>query len=152
MAQFSIRPMLETDVAAVFQIEHLIYDFPWTERNFLDSLAAGYAAHCMWIDQSLAGYMVTMPVLDETHLLNLSIRADLQGQGLGRQLLQWGLCQSRMAGMQGMLLEVRPSNEAARHLYDTEGFRLIGTRKNYYPAKTGREDALVLFKRFQHTV
>lgn len=152
MAQFSIRPMSETDVPAVYQVERMIYDFPWTERNFLDSLLAGYSAHCMWIDQGLAGYLVTMTVLDETHLLNISIRADLQGQGLGRQLLQWALSQSRMSGLQGMLLEVRLSNNAARHLYETEGFKLIGTRKNYYPAHSGREDALVMFKRFQQMV
>ena len=93
---------------------------------------------------------VMMPVLDEYHLLNISIRADLQGQGMGRQLLQWGIGRGRSAGMQGMLLEVRPSNDSARKLYESEGFKLVGTRKNYYPSKQGREDALVLFKRFQH--
>lgn len=149
MSVFSIRPMSETDVAAVCLVEQQIYEFPWTQKNFVDSIQAGYEAHCMWIDYSLAGYIIMMTVLDEYHLLNISIRGDLQGQGLGRQLLQWGLGRGRSAGMQGMLLEVRPSNDAARQLYESEGFKLVGTRKNYYPSKQGREDALVLFKRFQ---
>jgi ribosomal-protein-alanine N-acetyltransferase len=149
MSVFSIRPMSETDVAAVCLVEQQIYEFPWTQKNFIDSIQAGYEAHCMWIDYSLAGYIIMMPVLDEYHLLNISIRADLQGQGMGRQLLQWGLGRGRSAGMQGMLLEVRPSNESARGLYESEGFKLVGTRKNYYPSKEGREDALVLFKRYQ---
>lgn len=152
MSVFSIRPMSETDVAAVHLVEEQIYTFPWSARNFLDSIHAGYEAHCMWIDYSLAGYIVMMKVLDEYHLLNISIRADLQGRGLGRQLLQWGIGQARSAGMLGMLLEVRPSNESGRALYESEGFKLVGTRKNYYPALEGREDALVLFKRFQHTL
>lgn len=149
MSVFSIRPMSETDVAAVSLVEQQIYEFPWSQKNFIDSIQAGYEAHCMWIDYALAGYIIMMPVLDEYHLLNISIRSDLQGQGLGRQLLQWGIGRGRSAGMQGMLLEVRPSNQSARHLYESEGFKLVGTRKNYYPSRQGREDALVLFKRFQ---
>jgi ribosomal-protein-alanine N-acetyltransferase len=43
-----------------------------------------------------------------------------------------------------MFLEVRPSNSAARALYARAGFREIGLRRGYYPAREGREDALVL--------
>ena len=151
MALFSIRPMTEADVPAVILVENQIYEFPWTDRNFLDSLRAGYHMNCMWLDEALAGYIVMMHVVDEFHLLNLSIRADLQGLGHGKHLLQWGLSQAKLAGATGMLLEVRPSNTSAKALYDKEGFKLIGARKNYYPAPSGREDALVMFKRFSGT-
>lgn len=152
MALFSIRPMTEADVPAVILVENQIYEFPWTDRNFLDSLRAGYHMNCMWLDEALAGYIVMMHVVDEFHLLNLSIRADLQGLGHGKRLLQWGLSQAKLAGATGMLLEVRPSNTSAKALYDKEGFKLIGARKNYYPAHSGREDALVMFKRFSGTL
>lgn len=148
MALFSIRPMTPADVPAVILVENQIYEFPWTDRNFLDSLRAGYHMNCMWLDEALAGYIVMMHVVDEFHLLNLSIRVDLQGLGHGKHLLQWGLSQAKLAGATGMLLEVRPSNVSAKGLYDKEGFKLIGARKNYYPAHSGREDALVMFKRF----
>lgn len=151
MALFSICPMTEADVPAVILVENQIYEFPWTDRNFLDSLRAGYHMNCMWLDEALAGYIVMMHVVDEFHLLNLSIRADLQGLGHGKHLLQWGLSQAKLAGATGMLLEVRPSNTSAKALYDKEGFKLIGARKNYYPAHSGREDALVMFKRFSGT-
>lgn len=148
MALFSIRPMVEADVPAVFLIESAIYEFPWTERNFMDSLRAGYMLHCMCFDHQIVGYIVMMEVVDEFHLLNISIRADYQGQGYGKHLLEWGLMQARVANMNGMLLEVRPSNVSAKSLYEKIGFKLIGIRKNYYPATTGREDALVFLKRF----
>jgi ribosomal-protein-alanine N-acetyltransferase len=39
---------------------------------------------------------------------------------------------------------VRPSNEAARALYLAAGFTEVATRRSYYPAGDGREDAIVL--------
>ena len=141
--------MQESDIPAVILVEHQIYEFPWSDRNFLDSLRAGYSLNCLWNEQQLCGYIVMMKVVDEHHLLNISIRADLQVQGHGKALLRWGMAQALAAKSAGMLLEVRPSNEVARTLYEKEGFKLIGTRKNYYPARNGREDALVFFRRFE---
>jgi ribosomal-protein-alanine N-acetyltransferase len=45
-----------------------------------------------------------------------------------------------------MLLEVRPSNLQAIHCYDAVGFNEIGSRKDYYPAANGKEDALLYAK------
>jgi ribosomal-protein-alanine N-acetyltransferase len=42
-----------------------------------------------------------------------------------------------------VFLEVRPSNGAAQKLYTRFGFRKVAVRRGYYPAHTGREDALV---------
>ena len=43
-----------------------------------------------------------------------------------------------------MFLEVRPSNPRAIKLYRSMWFNEIGTRKGYYPARHGREDAIVM--------
>ena len=51
---------------------------------------------------------------------------------------------ARRAGCQIVYLEVRPSNLPARHLYRTLGFQQIAIRPEYYPALSGREDALFL--------
>ena len=48
---------------------------------------------------------------------------------------------SAFAGAERLLLEVRADNTAARGLYDSAGFRLLQTRRGYYP---GGVDALVL--------
>jgi len=42
------------------------------------------------------------------------------------------------------LLEVRRSNEAARRLYESVGFRALATRRDYYSHPI--EDALVMEK------
>ncbi|MDH5614098.1 MAG: ribosomal-protein-alanine N-acetyltransferase, partial [Gammaproteobacteria bacterium] len=51
---------------------------------------------------------------------------------------------ARHHALDTMLLEVRPSNKAAVALYVNTGFNEAGVRKDYYPAKQGREDALIL--------
>ena len=38
----------------------------------------------------------------------------------------------------------RPSNAAARRLYRSMGFAEVGISRGYYPARGGREDAVIL--------
>jgi ribosomal-protein-alanine N-acetyltransferase len=52
---------------------------------------------------------------------------------------------TRTEKLDGVLLEVRPSNPRAIQLYERFGFSAIGRRKNYYPARhRSREDAIVM--------
>jgi len=134
------------DVDEVTRIENDAYPFPWTRGNFLDSLDSGYDA---WVLREaggrLAGYFLLMPVVDEMHLLNITVRPDLQGQRLGRRLMDKVRERAAAAGMESILLEVRPSNRHALAVYRHLGFVQIGMRKNYYPAAAGsREDAIVM--------
>lgn len=138
--------MRALDVESVVAIENDAYPFPWTRGNFLDSLAS---RHDAWIlrqaDGRLGGYLLLMHAVDETHLLNITVRPDLHGCGLGRVLMSKAIDQARTAGMQSILLEVRPSNPHALAVYQHIGFQQIGLRKNYYPAAgTTREDAIVM--------
>ena len=80
----------------------------------------------------------------EAHVLNICIDPDLQGTGHGRRLLRSLLKLARGHGAERVFLEVRPSNPNAIALYHDEGFNEIGRRPRYYPAKQGREDAIVM--------
>jgi len=142
------RPMTPMDLPRVGAVETQIYPFPWTEGNFRDALNAG---HDGWLfespkpDPELLAYALIMWVIEEVHLLNLSVAASRQGQGLGAAVMRWLLLDCTTRGAQSMLLEVRPSNRVALHLYARFGFEHVGTRKAYYPAAgQTREDALVL--------
>ncbi|MGH8622999.1 MAG: ribosomal protein S18-alanine N-acetyltransferase, partial [Burkholderiales bacterium] len=102
--------------------------------------------HC-WIVEcggEIAGYSLVMIGPGEAHLLNLSVAARWQRRGIGREVLEFVLRLARDSGAHRILLEVRPSNEAARALYAAAGFAEIATRRGYYPAGEGREDARVL--------
>lgn len=139
-----IRPMQEEDVAAIMVIETQAYDFPWSETIFQDCLRVGY---CCWVlerDDVLVAYGVMSVAVGESHILNLCVSPDYQAIGLGKMLLMHLLevAQDHNANM--TFLEVRPSNFGAIKLYLDSGFDEIGMRRNYYPAKMGREDALIL--------
>lgn len=144
--RLNYSPMNVHDVEDVIRIENDAYPFPWTRGNFLDSLASRYDA---WVareaDGRLAGYFLLMPAVDDLHLLNITVRPDLQGQGIGRQLLDKVALRARDAGIGAVLLEVRPSNRHALDVYRHAGFQEIGLRKHYYPAAgQSREDAIVM--------
>jgi ribosomal-protein-alanine N-acetyltransferase len=139
-----IRPLAVADLDAVDAIERTIYEFPWTLGNFRDSLAAGYSCWALHGAEGLMGYAVMMLGASEAHLLNLSIAAPCQRRGLASRLLEHLLAVARGYGAHVLFLEVRPTNLAARRLYARYGFGQAGTRRGYYPAREGREDALLL--------
>ena len=140
----TIRPMSEHDLNPVIAVEQAIYPFPWSLGNFRDSLSAGYSC---WIYESgpdLVGYAVMMVAAGEAHLLNLGIAREWQRRGMGRQFMHHLLKVAHDYHAAIMLLEVRPSNTAARRLYRNLGFSDLATRRKYYPAEHGREDAILM--------
>lgn len=138
--------MEPADIDDVLDAERAIYAFPWTRANFEDSLASGYITRLMRGGRLLLGYAVMMRILDEAHLLNISVIASRQRDGLGSLLLGTLCAEARTFGARRMILEVRQSNEGGRAFYRHHGFAEIGQRRDYYPAKAGREAALVMEK------
>ncbi|WP_183422830.1 ribosomal protein S18-alanine N-acetyltransferase [Luteibacter sp. Sphag1AF] len=136
--------MRRDDLDEVVAIEQASYDFPWTPGIFRDCLQAGH--HC-WVivhDGVLAGYGILSVGAGEAHVLNICIGNDHRGLGYGRRMMRRLLDLARWYGTERIFLEVRPSNPVAKELYESLGFAEIGRRPGYYPAKTGREDAIVM--------
>jgi ribosomal-protein-alanine N-acetyltransferase len=154
VGRLQARPMTCDDCERVDRIERQAYEFPWSLQNFMSSIRARHDAWLFGLDGSdaadsgatdLCGYALLMWAPDEVHLLNITVRPDLQGRGIGGAMLQWLLDDAARRGAQRMLLEVRPSNPVAIGLYETRGFVRIGLRRGYYPAAGGqREDAIVM--------
>lgn len=144
----NLRPMVESDLTSVMQVETAAYPHPWDLRIMADCLRARhYHGWVFEIDGKISGYLFLSVAAGEMHILNLCIHPDLQGQGWGRVVLQRSFELATTEYQANMcFLEVRPSNISALSLYQSEGFNEIGVRKNYYPASQGREDALVMAK------
>ncbi|RFF27735.1 MULTISPECIES: ribosomal protein S18-alanine N-acetyltransferase [unclassified Wenzhouxiangella] len=140
----AIRAMARGDLDTVFEIESASYPYPWTRGIFQDCLRVGYRCHVLDLDAGVAGYGIVSHSLDEAHLLNLCIHPDQRRNGLANRLLEHVVREAQIAAADRLFLEVRPSNKAAVKLYKHNGFRIIGRRPGYYPARGGREDALVM--------
>ncbi len=137
------RRMTPADLEQVIRVEREVYEFPWSERIFNDCIRVGY--HC-WLalaNDVVVGHAVISVTAGESHMLNLSIARRQQRNGYGRQFIEFLIEDARAHAAETMLLEVRPSNTAAIRCYHAAGFSEIGSRKDYYPAADGREDALL---------
>ena len=145
-AMVEIRTMKPTDLKEVLVIEEKSYPHPWTAGIFRDCLRVGYNSWVMTLDNNIIGYGIVMLSAGEAHILNICIDIDYQAKGLGRYLLRHLVKKSNQTDVDMVLLEVRRSNENAKQLYLSEGFHELGVRKAYYPAKKGREDAIILAK------
>lgn len=141
-----IRPMQKDDLTAVMAAEESAYDFPWKEPIFKNCMSIGYYCQVLEYDGLVLAHGVMTVAAGESHLLNICVHAEHQSMGLGRRLLEHLLNLALEHDVNTMFLEVRPSNFAAIKLYLDMGFNEVGTRRNYYPAKVGREDALVFAK------
>ncbi len=140
----TLRPMEEADIHEILAIERAAYPYPWTETIFQDCLRVGY---CCWVferDGLICAYGVMSVAVGESHILNICVHPDSQGNGLGRDILDYLLNIARKHKADMIFLEVRPSNAIAKQLYFGAGFDEVGIRRNYYPTETGREDAVIM--------
>ncbi len=140
----NLRDLSVRDVPLLKQIEEKAYDFGWSKGNFVDALNENYIAKALINNSVMVGYYFWQKVLDECHLLNFTIASERQRRGLGNWMLSQLLVSLRAKSIAAIYLEVRPSNDTAISLYSKFGFSIIGRRKNYYPGKESREDALVM--------
>lgn len=92
-------------------------------------------------EPAFTSLLLVREVVEEAEVFFIYTLPAFRGQGLGRQLLEWMLAAWRAQGIiKSCFLEVRPSNVAAKQLYERTGFLVAQRRKSYY--RDG-EDALI---------
>jgi ribosomal-protein-alanine N-acetyltransferase len=146
----TISPLVKADIPEVLEIEIQGQPEPWTERSFLEEIDRlnSYALVAR-LDNSIAvtepppgtrgkiaGYIFFWCVADEIQILNIGVRKDVRGRGIGRLLLERAIVAGEQRNARCVNLEVRESNSAARRLYENFGFRVVGKRPNYYGENT----------------
>lgn len=95
-------------------------------------------------DGAIAGYVVFSVSIDEGELLTIAVGKSYRRAGVGRLLMTRLFEIARERGVRTIFLEVRPSNLAAKSLYQKFGFETIGVRTDYYTSPV--EDAEVMRK------
>jgi ribosomal-protein-alanine N-acetyltransferase len=145
MMDYQIRPMTILDMPDVMEIEQASFALPWSLDSYLAQLKNQWAHYLVCLKQrKVVGYVGSWVVFDEAHIMNLAVQEAHRSQGIARALLLAIEKHARTKGGQRILLEVRPSNTAALHLYQALNYYEIARRPDYY--QDNREEALVMCK------
>ncbi|MEO1890492.1 MAG: ribosomal protein S18-alanine N-acetyltransferase [Candidatus Thioglobus sp.] len=138
----SFRDFTVRDIPLVLTIERLVYDSPWSQAKFTDSLNNPKTlSSLLIIDEQVLGYFVATYSPDSVDLLNICIHPEHQHQGLGTQLFDYLIQQLQALSLNTIFIEVRASNKSALLFYQKLGFNVIDSRKKYY---SNGEDAKIL--------
>lgn len=143
MKQILIRNMREEDLQSVSRIERMSFSLPWSETSFFNEIHKPRAlSKVAVLDDKVVGYMCAEHVADEGHILNLAVHQDYRKMGIATALVENILEELKINACRFLYLEVRDSNYIAKRLYQGFGFKIVGTRKNYYVAPI--EDAVIM--------
>ncbi|MCK4870837.1 MAG: ribosomal protein S18-alanine N-acetyltransferase [Gammaproteobacteria bacterium] len=143
--QFECTKLSLEDLPKIIEIEQSAHVSPWTSGVIKDSLKQ-YECWGLKNNDELIGYIFFTLRTGECEILNLCIAPKHQCHGYGTTLLTAILNHAKHQKIKMAFLEVRNSNQQALKLYDKLGFNETGIRKNYYPTKSGRENAILLAK------
>ena len=139
-----ISPLLPEELEWILPIEKACHEFPSSPELLGTCFSKRYRNFKLVEGKKVKGFYMAEVLLDEMTLHNICVHPDCQGKGFGRQLFEHFVETARAHDVVQLWLEVRESNGPAIKLYQDNGFDVAGIRKNYYPAKSGREDAYLM--------
>ena len=142
--KIEFAPLNSEDVDMILPIEQACHAYPSSQQLLLSCFGKRYRNFKMLVDNKVIGFYMGDLMLDEMTLHNICIEPKYQGKGYGKRLFEHFLATARLHNVVQLWLEVRESNTGAIALYQSNGFDVAGTRKDYYPAEKGREDALLM--------
>jgi ribosomal-protein-alanine N-acetyltransferase len=143
--EFTFTNISLEHIDQVVKIEETSFPTPWSRQAFTHEVLHNSFAHYIVAlhGERVVGYAGVWIIIDEAHITNVAVHPDFRRQGLGRGLMLEMMRLSIYSGANRMTLEVRPSNTAARSLYQSLGFCERGLRRRYYK-ETG-EDAIIMW-------
>lgn len=141
-----IKPLTTEYVDAVCVLEEEAFSMPWHKESFLEMIQCPDACYLTGlVNGEVVASCGLRNIVGEGEITNVVTREDKRGCGIGKKLLSRLLEEGRKMGVEAFTLEVRKSNAAAIHLYESLGFVTEGERRNFYEKPT--EDALIMWKR-----
>ena len=142
----TLRKAQSKDIDDIVRIEEASFSTPWTRKSITMEIEQNTLAHYYVVEDTfgVVGYGGFWKIGEEAHINNIAIDPENRQQGYGKKLMETLIEESKKLGIQGMTLEVRPSNVAALKLYASFDFYRGGIRKGYYTDT--KEDGWILWK------
>lgn len=100
-------------------------------------------AEVTWVARDVAqhrvvGFVAAEVRREELYVCGLAVERRSQRQGLGRALLRAAMGAAADRGLVAVELSVSVSNAPAIALYESEGFRVVRRRRDYYSDQSAR--------------
>lgn len=144
MTLVTVRRMNEMDIDGVLAVEEQSFTTPWSRAGFVAEMKNELSYYLVMIESGrVIGYAGMWVIVDEAHITNVAILSEYRGRKLGEKLMYELIQHAKGRGAVSMTLEVRPTNTAAKALYEKFGFVSRGIRRNYYT--DNQEDALIMW-------
>ncbi|HRX91873.1 MAG TPA: ribosomal protein S18-alanine N-acetyltransferase [Candidatus Izemoplasmatales bacterium] len=148
MKGFAISPMQHGDLPEIIEADRLVLGHTLGEKTLANELDINPFAHYFVLrDETtgrLAGHVSLWIDLKNAQILNLYVLPEYQHRGLGDEIMKFCLDYLATYRVENITLEVRPSNQRARSMYEKFGFRQAAVRRNYYD---NGEDALLYLRK-----
>ncbi|PIT18366.1 ribosomal protein S18-alanine N-acetyltransferase [Snodgrassella alvi] len=140
----NIRAATLADIPALHAMEQQCNPSPWSAAQLTSSINAPQP---VWIidlpEHGVVAMLVWQKLPDEAEIHLLNTHPAHRRQGYAQQLLvhlfQW----AQQQHISRILLEVRANNCGALQLYEHNGFKRCGLRRNYYQ---NGDDAVLMEK------
>ncbi len=146
LSDYTIIPIEYPHIKEIAKLEKICFSTPWSEKALEEAFMAGTKFFTAQKDNKVLGYVGISAILDEGYITNIAVFPEYRSQGVGTALLKYLYKFAKEKSLKFISLEVRESNYTAISLYEKQGFKTEGKRKNFYTAPT--EDALIMTKRF----
>ena len=144
-----IRPMADSDIPRVMEIDRQSFSLPWPPSSYHYELHENPGS-ALWVavlqepgqDDLVVGMIVVWFIVDEAHIATLAVDPVYRRRNIARQLMDTALQAILARGFKRATLEVRANNIAAINLYRGFGFVTAGIRPRYY--RDNNEDAWIM--------
>jgi len=136
-----IRTATLADVPAILAIEHEAASAAhWPVAEYERLIANGVVMLAELAGRP-SGFVCAKALAGEWEIENVVVAPKFLRQGIADRLIQALIEQAEKFTVSRILLEVRQSNRPARRLYEKNGFREVGRRRQYY--NNPPEDAIL---------
>ena len=148
--EYTVVRFCEAHIAEAAELEKKYFSEPWSENSLRLLCTEDYPSFAVCAqDGSLVGYLSAAKAFDELQIINVAVREDMRGKGIGALLMRAADSFCLENSLVSISLEVRESNATAIALYKRSGYAALGIRKNFYRAPT--ENAVVMVKNLTDT-
>lgn len=119
---------------AVFELEQKCFSDPWTYDNICYEIE-GNPFSTGWLmleGKKIVGFAFLWILFERADIADIAIVPEERNNGYGMEFLKFLEMEAIQKGCELFSLEVKESNQTARHLYEKFGFIETNRSKKYY--------------------